>query len=142
MLQIVKESGVIENNPNEQTVEFSFREMCDDCTSYCERAERVLRNIVVDLRAHPSYASVHELLEFEPGLKWLITFASGGEFLVHDEDSKIMLSQFVSTIHRISGEFANHLESKDYVGLADLLEYELIPALSDLSQTVIAMRPQ
>ena len=116
--------------------------MCDDCTAYCERAERVLRTIVIDLRAHPSYASIHELLAFEPGLKWLITFASGGEFLVHDEETKIMLSQFVATVNRISGEFADHLESKDYVALADLLEYELIPALTDLSKTVIAMRPQ
>lgn len=133
--------AVVENQDNDGSVEFSFQEMCDDCESYIARADRVLRTIVIDLRAHPSYSSIHELLAFEPGLKWLISFASGGEFLVHDEAVKIRLSQFVATVNRVSTEFVEHIESKDYVSLADVLEFELIPALADLSSTVHDMRP-
>lgn len=131
---------MVENLNQEEQADFSFQEMCDDCEAYVSRAERVLRTIVIDLRAHPSYSSVHELLEFEPGLKWLISFASGGEFLVSDESVKIRLSQFVSTVNRVSVDFADYLESKDYVALADVLEYELIPAMQDLSITVHDMR--
>jgi|GEM_PF-1341348 hypothetical protein len=137
---MTEELTVVENENQEEHVDFSFQEMCDDCEAYVARAERVLRTIVIDLRAHPSYSSVHELLEFEPGLKWLISFASGGEFLVHDESIKIRLSQFVSTVNTVSSAFADYLESKDYVALADVLEYELIPAMQDLSNTVHDMR--
>lgn len=124
-----------------EDTEFSFGDMCSECVAYLDRVVPTLADIVTSLRASPDQDTLVKLSHFDEGLGWLIEFGSKSDMFLVDDETKSEFAYFVSQVNDGSKAFVVALENKDYVDLADVLEYQFMPAMERLRDIVKVMIP-
>jgi hypothetical protein len=115
--------------------------MCSECVAYLDRVVPTLADIVTSLRASPDQDTLVKLSHFDEGLGWLIEFGSKSDMFLVDDETKSEFAYFVSQVNDGSKAFVVALENKDYVDLADVLEYQFMPAMERLRDIVKVMIP-
>jgi hypothetical protein len=121
--------------------QFSFGAMCEECVNYIIKVQPTLERISNDLRTAPSRDLLGELVGFEEGLSWLVSFGSKSDIFLPDEELKSEFAFFVSQIDQGSRDFVVALENGDYLDLADVIDYEFLPALIRMRDTVAPLVP-
>ncbi len=124
-----------------EDTEFSFGDMCSECVAYLDRVVPTLADIVTSLRASPDQDTLVKLSHFDEGLGWLIEFGSKSDMFLVDDETRSEFAYFVSQVNDGSKAFVVALENKDYVDLADVLEYQFVPAMERLRDIVKVMIP-
>ncbi|CAI8370412.1 MAG: Uncharacterised protein [Gammaproteobacteria bacterium] len=124
-----------------EDTEFSFGDMCSECVVYLDRVVPTLADIVTSLRASPDQDTLVKLSHFDEGLGWLIEFGSKSDMFLVDDETRSEFAYFVSQVNDGSKAFVVALENKDYVDLADVLEYQFMPAMERLRDIVKVMIP-
>ena len=124
-----------------EDTEFSFGDMCSECVVYLDRVIPTLADIVTSLRSSPDKEVLVKLSHFDEGLGWLIEFGSRSDMFLVDDETKSEFAYFVSQVNDGSKEFVGALENKDYVDLADVLEYQFMPAMDRFRDVVKVMIP-
>jgi len=124
-----------------EDTEFSFGDMCSECVAYLDRVVPTLADIVTSLRASPDQDTLVKLSHFDEGLGWLIEFGSKSDMFLVDDETRSEFAYFVSQVNDGSKAFVIALENKDYVDLADVLEYQFVPAMERLRDIVKVMIP-
>lgn len=121
--------------------DFSFGAMCSECVTYLDRVVPTLMDVGAGLRSAPDQELLGKLSSFDEGLGWLIEFGSKSDIFLPDEETKSEFAYFVSQVHEGSKQFVQALENKDYVDLADVLEYQFVPAMERFRDIVKVMIP-
>lgn len=102
-----------------------LRETIESLIEYIPKMINGCQNTVENLQGGNEAVAVQLLPDIVEGLEWILQALSGlrdnGKFL------NIELSSLTKHFH----EMVNALELRDYVLLADLLDYEIVPVLED-----------
>lgn len=110
-----------------------LKETYDSAAEYLPRLIEALQHISGHFRSGADGEAVKLFLEAEPGLKWNSQLLQNSTVLLKDEE----------TVHKVHGkneavlvDLLDAWENEDFVTVADLMEYELIPNLRDWLQFI------
>ncbi|MCG5494657.1 hypothetical protein [Ectothiorhodospira variabilis] len=122
---------------NQQESEI-LKESSKEVNEYLERAIPVLEGLLVPLREGRSVEPISSLASAADGLGGLVQYASSARTLLesYNADLADAFYNFESRLGAALEPLVAGMDAQDAVLVADIVEYELIPALKELQSAV------
>lgn len=107
---------------------------------YIGRAIPEIENLSDQFYKTPSNESWNKLVDLFEGIKWILD-----TFIMIDNNKQLknivnsyeewnLYAQDIYSLKELLGEFEDVLENSDYVSIADILSYELIPLFKEMKE--------
>jgi len=121
-----------------KTVKEMYREIILSTVDYIERAVSQIEILSNEFYKTPSRDSWTKLADLIDGIKWIMD-----TFMIIDNNKQLkdlvnsyeewnLYAKDIYSLKELLGEFEEVLENSDYVSIADILSYELIPLFKEM----------
>ncbi|MCG5516524.1 MULTISPECIES: hypothetical protein [unclassified Ectothiorhodospira] len=122
---------------NQQESEI-LKESSKEVNEYLERSIPVLEGLLVPLRAGRNVEPISSLASAADGLGGLVQYASSARKLLDSANADLAnaFHHFESRLAAALEPMVAGMDAQDAVLVADVVEYELIPALKELQSAV------
>jgi len=104
----------------------------ETAVTYLPVLQSGLTDIAAFLQEGREGEGISKFLQVVPGLEWLGQILSGAELILEDTTSKDSFKACAAGYGKKLEELLDGWQNRDYVLIADLLEYELAPFIQEL----------
>lgn len=129
-----------------QSLSELMREILQSTILYLERSLPALEKLAESFYSEVNADTWQDLSDFLEGLQWLVQSietmdgVSGLADIVADYEQWNRYSKAVRELQPIAAELDEPLQHEDYVGVGDVLLYEVVPLMQELLQNIPSIK--